>query len=195
MTDENDMDVLSGLWQNDESLSVGKDILKRVRRETLRMRLLVILEIILLSAVGAVILWLTLLHPAPIVIGSAVFTITFLLAGGIISFWSRRKLWGSASESTKDLLDLSIRRIRMFIWVSKLAAILIFPATLSGLIFGQLIAKVRQAAAATVWPSLLEVGIALAASVVISLIIGLMIRRKSRELARLQAVRDEFEEA
>lgn len=188
---------LETLWRAD-SAGIGPDALRRVRRESLRMRLVAVVEAVMLLGIGGWIVAQTLAQPSPVIVASAVVTLAFLAVAGVVGFLMRRGLWGADGADTLALLDLSIRRARHFIRATRIAMALTLPATLAGLVFGNAVG--RRLAGETPASGMPAVSLVelLLACLVAGLVIGVswyLVARKARELAQLEAIRRELAES
>jgi len=111
MSEANDLEVLGSVWRTGVP-SVPADLRRRVRRQSVRMRLYAAMEVLLSIAFLGTSLWLAVTPPTPkfVVLTIGVWIIT--LAALIYSLANRAGTWGATAQDTRAYLTLCLRRCR-----------------------------------------------------------------------------------
>jgi hypothetical protein len=111
MNEEHDMDILKAAWR-EAGAAQPPDLGRLVRRQSRLIRLHAAMEILVAIVFLGGSLWLALAMPTPefVVLAVAVWIIT--LAALFSSLRNRAGTWGPAGPSTREFLDLSLRRCR-----------------------------------------------------------------------------------
>lgn len=111
MNEANDLEVLGSIWRTEAS-TIPVDLPRRVRRQSMWMRVYAAMELLLSVAFLGASLWWAAAHPTPefVVLAIGVWIIT--LSALIYSFANRAGTWDATGRDTRSYLTLSLRRCR-----------------------------------------------------------------------------------
>jgi hypothetical protein len=111
MNEANDLEVLGSVWRT-EVPGVPADLRRRVRRQSVRMRVHAAMDVLLAVAFLGTSLWWAVSQPAPefVVLAIGVWIIT--LSALIYSFANRAGTWEATGQDTRAYLTLCLRRCR-----------------------------------------------------------------------------------
>jgi hypothetical protein len=111
MSEANDLEALRSVWRT-EVPGVPADLRRRVRRQSVRMRVYAVVDVFLSVAFLGASLWWALIKPIPeiVVLAAGVWIIT--LSALIFSFLNRAGMWAATGQDTRSYLTLCLRRCR-----------------------------------------------------------------------------------
>ncbi|HEV8038070.1 MAG TPA: hypothetical protein VGP62_04340 [Bryobacteraceae bacterium] len=99
-------------WQASSEAPVLTDLRKRVARQSLYMRIVLIAEILVTLVIGGGTMLLAMRNPQPAMLILAAATWLFITAAWIFGLSNRKAAWSPAAATNSAFLDISIRRCR-----------------------------------------------------------------------------------
>jgi hypothetical protein len=99
-------------WQSSSESPVLTGLRKRVARESLYMRIMLMTDILVTAVIGGATLALAIRNPRPATIILAAATWLFITVAWIFGLSYRKDAWSPSASTTSAFLDLSIRRCR-----------------------------------------------------------------------------------
>jgi hypothetical protein len=107
-----ELDLWREQWQSSSAAPVLPDLRKRVARESLFMRIMVIADILVTLVIGGGTVVFALRDPRPATAILAAATWLFIAAAWIFGLSNRKNAWSPSASTTSAFLDISIRRTR-----------------------------------------------------------------------------------
>lgn len=134
------------LWQSHQAVPIS--LIRRVERQTLRMKALRIAEIAVTILVGGGLIGATIAHPLmerPYWVALTLMTWLFTVALWVVSLRSSRNAWRVAEPSISAYIDLQVRRYQQQISGIRSGTIvtLLFSTCLLIIVFGALTHSLR----------------------------------------------------
>ena len=111
-------------WQDSSEAPVLTDLRKRVARQSLYMRIVLIAEILVTLVIGGGTVLLARWNPHPAMLILAAATWLFITAAWIFALSNRKNAWSPATATNSAFLDISIRRCRLNLRSATFGAIL-----------------------------------------------------------------------
>ena len=109
---DSELELWRAEWQSAPEAPALADLRRRVARQSLYMRLLLVAEILVTIVIGGGTILIAALDPRPANILLAAATWLFIAVAWIFALVSRKDTWAPAASTTSAYLDLSIRRSR-----------------------------------------------------------------------------------
>ena len=107
-----DLELWREQWQASREAPVLTDLRKRVARQSLYMRIVLIAEILVTLVIGGGTVLLAMRNPHPAMLILAAATWLFIAAAWTFALSNRKNAWSPAAVTNSAFLDLSIRRCR-----------------------------------------------------------------------------------
>ena len=99
-------------WQSSSEAPVLTGLRKRVARESLYMRIMLMADVLVTVVIGGATLALAMRNPRPATAILAAATWLFITVAWIFGLSNRKAAWSPSASTTSAFLDLSIRRSR-----------------------------------------------------------------------------------
>src|ERR1017187_863590 len=96
-------------WQSSREAPVLTGLRKRVARESLYMRIMLMADVLVTVVIGGATLALAMRNPRPATIILAAATWLFITVAWIFGLSNRKAAWSPSASATSAFLDLSIR--------------------------------------------------------------------------------------
>jgi heme A synthase len=107
-----ELDLWREQWQSSSDAPLLPDLRKRVARQSLFMRIMVIADILVTLVIGGGTLVFALRDPRPATAILAAATWLFIAAAWIFALSNAKNAWSPSASTTSAFLDISIRRSR-----------------------------------------------------------------------------------
>lgn len=109
---DSELELWREQWQASSEAPVLTGLRKRVARESLYMRIMLLADVLVTLVIGGATLALALRNPRPATIILAAATWLFITVAWIFGLSNRKDAWRPSASTTSAFLDLSIRRCR-----------------------------------------------------------------------------------